>query len=121
MRMPPAAVRNATAPLLVTALLCLLALPHAAHAQQGAAAGGRIDPNNGAAIAKRWCSSCHLVSRDQTKAIEGVPSFAELARRPELAGERLITFLLGPHAPMPPIGLSREEARDLAAYIAAQR
>lgn len=121
MRTPPAAVRYATAPLLVTIVFCLLALPDTAHAQQGAAAGGRVDPNNGAALAKRWCSSCHLVSRDQTKAIEGVPTFAELARRPELAGGRLVTFLLGPHEPMPPIGLSREEARDLAAYIAAQR
>lgn len=121
MRMQPAVLRHATAPLLVTAFVCLLLLSYSARAQQGAGTGGRIDPNNGAALAKRWCSSCHLVSRDQTKAIEGVPTFADLARRSELAGERLIMFLLGPHPPMPPIGLSREEARDLAAYIAAQK
>ncbi|MFN3348766.1 c-type cytochrome [Pseudorhodoplanes sp.] len=120
MRMRSLAFRNKAAPLAAISALCLLVLPLAAQAQQ-AAGGGRTDLKNGADLAKRWCASCHLVSKDQAKAIEGVPTFAELARRSDLAGERLIVFLLGPHPPMPPIGLSRDEARDLAAYIAAQR
>jgi mono/diheme cytochrome c family protein len=122
MRKQPAASCHGIAPRLVTAVFCLLVLAATALAQQSAGTGGRIDLNNGAVLAKRWCSSCHLVSRNQTKAIEGVPAFAELARRSELAGERLVMFLLGPHmGPMAPSGLSREDARDLAAYIAAQR
>jgi hypothetical protein len=51
------------------------------------------DVQHGATIARRWCSSCHVVASNQRQ------------------------FLLDPHPKMPDMGLSRTDATDLAAYI----
>lgn len=79
------------------------------------------DPEKGAMIAQRWCNSCHIVSSSQTRGTDGTPSFAAIARRENFDAERLAFFLLDPHPVMPRMTLSRNEARDLAAYIGKQR
>lgn len=79
------------------------------------------DPVNGETLAKRWCASCHLVSEDQRKGTDLVPSFAAIASRPEFDEERLATFLLEPHPKMESMSLSRIETRNIAAYIAEQK
>jgi mono/diheme cytochrome c family protein len=113
--------------ILRAAALSLLLLPLAAIVQETALAQeparkvARADPQNGAALAKRWCASCHIVAKDQTKGIDGVPSFAAIARRATFDGERLAFLMLDPHPAMPSLTLTRNEARDLAAYIATQR
>jgi mono/diheme cytochrome c family protein len=107
--------------ILRTAALSLLLLPLAALAQEPERKIPRADPQNGAALAKRWCASCHVVSKDQTRGTDGVPSFAAIAARTDFSGEQLAFFLLNPHPVMPNMTLTRNEARDLAAYIAAQR
>jgi mono/diheme cytochrome c family protein len=99
----------------------LLLLPLAALAQQPETKLRRPDPQNGAALAQRWCASCHIVSKEQTKAIDGVPSFTAIAQRGDLGGERLAFVLLNPHPAMPAMTLTRNEAQDLAAYIAGQK
>ncbi len=105
--------------ILIAATLSLL--PLAALAQQPETKLRRPDPQNGAALAQRWCASCHIVSKEQTKAIDGVPSFAAIAQRGDLSGERLAFVLLDPHPAMPAMTLTRNEARDLAAHIAEQK
>lgn len=107
--------------ILLPAILSLSLLPLAATAQEPERKVPRADPQNGAALAQRWCASCHLVSKDQSKAVDGVPSFAAIASSASFSGERLAFFLLDPHPVMPNITLTRNEARDLAAYIAAQK
>jgi hypothetical protein len=62
-----------------------------------------------------------VVSKDQSKAIDGTRSFAAIAQAPDFNPERLAFFLLDPHPVMPNMTLSRNEARDLAAYIATQK
>mgnify|MGYP001361977915 CR=1 FL=1 len=99
----------------------LLLLPLAATAQEPERKIPRADPQNGGALAKRWCAACHIVSKDQVKAVDGVPSFAAIAARSDFSGEQLAFFLLNPHPVMPNMTLTRNEARDLAAYIAAQK
>ena len=79
------------------------------------------NPERGADLAERCCASCHVVSKKQTKGIDGVPSFASVAQRPDLNVDKLRVFLLDPHPVMPNMTLSRDDARDLAAYIATQR
>ena len=79
------------------------------------------NPARGAELAERWCASCHIVSSKQTKGTDGVPSFASVGQRPDLNVDKLRSFLLDPHPVMPNITLSRDDARDLAAYIATQR
>lgn len=75
----------------------------------------------GGAIAERWCSSCHLVSPDQTNAVADVPSFMSVARRSDSEIDALAGFLADPHPPMPDMSLSRDEIRDLLAYIRSLR
>jgi cytochrome c2 len=75
------------------------------------------DPRNGQIIAERWCASCHLVGSDQVRAIDGVPTFAEVARRADVTADGLRGFLSSPHPLMPDMALTREEIRDLVAYI----
>lgn len=103
------------------ALLSLALLPFAGHAQQPAPKGPRGDPQNGEALAKRWCASCHVISKDQTRALDGARPFAAIAQSPDFSVDQLAFFLLDPHPVMPNMTLSRNEARDLAAYIATQK
>lgn len=75
------------------------------------------DADNGGRLAQRWCASCHLVAPAQQQASADAPPFATIGRVPGFTAERVAYFLLTPHPPMPDMGLSRNDAQDLAAYI----
>jgi cytochrome c2 len=77
------------------------------------------DVQHGATIARRWCSSCHVVASNQRQVTGEAPPFATIAHRPDFDQNRLAYFLLDPHPKMPDMGLSRTDAADLAAYIAS--
>ena len=77
------------------------------------------DVKNGEALALRWCSSCHVVAGAQSGTIGEAPPFRVIARAPELDAAKVALFLLQPHPKMPDMGLSRQAAGDLAAYIAS--
>jgi mono/diheme cytochrome c family protein len=77
------------------------------------------NPENGKVVAERWCASCHIVSTGQTSATTEAPAFETIAKRSPEEMENLEVFLAAPHAPMPPLELSRAEIRDLVAYIAS--
>ena len=77
------------------------------------------DVDNGRNIARRWCSSCHLVAPDQTQASADVPSFASIAGRPGFTSQAIATFLQDPHPKMPSFGLTRNETDEIAEYIAS--
>ena len=78
------------------------------------------DADHGSILAQRWCASCHVVSGAQRTGVDQSPSFASIAQRADFNAEQLAFFLLEPHPKMPNMSLSRKEAEDLAAYIAAQ-
>jgi mono/diheme cytochrome c family protein len=75
----------------------------------------------GEQLARRWCSSCHLVAADQLQASADVPPFSVIARMPNFTPEKVAFFLLDPHPKMPNLALSRQEADDIAAYIGSLR
>ena len=79
----------------------------------------QADPDDGEKLARRWCAACHLVAPDQQTATTDAPPFATIARAPGFNREKLAFFLLEPHPKMPNMSLSRNEAADLADYIAA--
>jgi mono/diheme cytochrome c family protein len=79
------------------------------------------DADHGAELAKRWCASCHAVDSGQKQASADVPPFAAIANKPDFSAEKLAFFLLDPHPKMPNFPLSRNEASDIAAFIAALR
>ncbi len=106
-------------PCLTLAVSLCASLP--ALAQIGETKVARADPDKGAVLAQRWCATCHIVSHTQSKGGDGTPSFREIADRADFSVEKLVFFLLYPHPMMPGMSLSRDEARDLAAYIDTQR
>jgi mono/diheme cytochrome c family protein len=78
------------------------------------------DAEQGKAIAARWCSSCHLVQRDQkAAATDRAPPFVTIAQTPGFDAGKLALLLLKPHPNMPQLSLSRQEIADLADYIRA--
>jgi mono/diheme cytochrome c family protein len=77
------------------------------------------DPDHGRTLAERWCVNCHVVGPDQKSATTDAPPFASVARRPDFNESRLAFFLLDPHPKMPNMQLTRDDATDLAAYIAS--
>lgn len=72
----------------------------------------------GGELARRWCAVCHLVAPDQERAPTVAPPFASIARRPGFNVEQLSKSMLAPHPQMPGRELSRDQADDIAAYIA---
>jgi mono/diheme cytochrome c family protein len=76
------------------------------------------DPDHGETLVKRWCVTCHLVGADQKRATTDAPPFASVAKRPDFDAAKIALFLLDPHPKMPNMQLSRDEASDIAAYIA---
>lgn len=100
---------------LSAALLALTAL--AAMSQAADAA----DVAKGEMLARRWCSACHVVAPDQRSGNTQTAPFSAIAGKPGFDAAQLALFLLAPHPKMPDMGLSRSEAADLAAYIAAQK
>jgi len=99
---------------IIAGLLGALALAALAHPARAADAG------KGELMAKRWCAACHVVAPDQERGGTQAPTFSEIASKPGFDAGKLALFLLVPHPQMPDMNLSRAEAADLAAYIAAQ-
>jgi len=74
------------------------------------------EAQKGAVIAKRWCASCHVVSKDQASADADAPTFFDIAQR-RTDKKQIANFLVDPHPPMPDMHLSRKEIDDIATYI----
>ena len=94
---------------MVAALLALI----------GGSASAADHAAEGKVIAQRWCAACHQVSPEQTTASADVPSFMTIAqmRATPSALAALEGFLADPHPLMPDMSLTRQEIRDLVAYI----
>ncbi len=91
----------------------LAALPLPALAQDSAGEGEQI--------AQRWCADCHLVSPDQRLASGDAPAFESIATNTEGDFLWLAAFLAEPHPAMPRMSLTRQQIRDLSAYLAGLR
>ena len=100
--------------------ICCAALLGAASVLVPYSFGVAADSRNGLSVAERWCAGCHVVSQGQTTGTTDAPPFSEIAQRGHMNAAQVALFLLGPHPPMSGLSLSRNEAADLAAYIASQ-
>jgi len=80
------------------------------------------DVTAGAQIAKTWCSGCHLIGRaDQTVANDAIPTFVSIAHDNTTTSAGLTAFLSTPHTNMPNYTLTRDEIREVSAYIMSLR
>lgn len=75
----------------------------------------------GEEVARRWCAGCHVVAPGQLLASGDAPSFAAIAAGTEGDFGWLAPFLADPHPAMPRMSLSRQEIRDLGAYLKSLR
>jgi mono/diheme cytochrome c family protein len=91
----------------------LCALAPAAHGQTPATIA------RGQEIAERACGGCHAIADRPGSTVQGTaaPSFGAIAGRPNQTPQRLQTFIMTPHRPMPGIPLSLAEVDDVVAYI----
>jgi mono/diheme cytochrome c family protein len=91
-------------------LCCALAfLPALAAAQ---------DAEQGREIARRWCSSCHVVERSVSQAPAiGLPTFPAIAARADVSADYLRAAMNPQHSRMPDFALSKRQQDDLIAYI----
>lgn len=99
-------------------LLFIAAVSAISAAMQGSAYSA--DAENGRRLAERWCVACHAVSTAPKTTTEA-PPFSAVASKPDFNAGGLALFLLHPHPKMPDMGLSRDAAADLTAFIARQR
>lgn len=76
--------------------------------------------DDGRRIAERWCAACHIVSSTQTKAQDGVATFAKIGAARDFDEKALTAFLASPHPRMPDMALSRPELAALVAWIKAE-
>src|SRR5579872_5541496 len=80
------------------------------------------DVDNGHALAKQWCSNCHVVDQAQREGqAGGLPSFAAVANRPEVSMQSLRAVMTAQHGRMPDFSLTTREMNDLGAYILSLR
>jgi len=86
----------------------LLILTRGAHAQ---------DIQAGEKIARTWCAGCHQVGRNPKAGSDAVPPFATVAASKGMTTTALAVFLSTPHGKMPDYSLSRQQIRDVSAYI----
>jgi cytochrome c len=83
-----------------------------------------IEPSasRGRELAVRLCSNCHLVDGSGTAATPvGIGTFRGIANRPGQTADRISNVLILPHMPMPDAQLTREEIRDILAYLETLR
>ena len=101
------------------AAVILLVFVTVASAQNPRIAIASGDPAYGRMVAVTWCSACHLVGAEQGGAVNAdVPSFASIAQRLPSDTDVLAAFIAEPHPPMPNLSMSRQDIRDVLAYIA---
>lgn len=74
--------------------------------------------SDGLDIARKWCAGCHAVGASLGKTgSDAAPSFYEVAQMKSTTASGLTVFLSTPHGQMPDYNLSRQEIRDVSAYI----
>lgn len=76
--------------------------------------------DEGHALARQWCTSCHVVEAGQS-ASSRAPAFSEIAANERVTDDHLRAWLSTPHAQMPDMNLSRNEIKALISYFDSLR
>jgi len=83
-----------------------------------ALAADRLDVSRGEALARQWCTDCHVIDRgNRERLYDEVPTFSEVAALPSTTEVSLRAFLQTPHRRMPNFRLAPPETDELVAYI----
>jgi mono/diheme cytochrome c family protein len=71
---------------------------------------------NGRRLSERWCAECHAIGPASGKP-NRAQSFASIAAKETITSEMIASFLRLPHATMPNVPLTRNDAQDITAFI----
>jgi mono/diheme cytochrome c family protein len=83
-----------------------------------ALAADPLDVSRGEALARQWCTDCHVIDRgNRERLYDEVPTFSEVAALPSTTEVSLRAFLQTPHRRMPNFRLAPPEIAELVAYI----
>lgn len=74
------------------------------------------DAQAGHALARVWCSGCHVVGHGESGP-DTAPPFATVAERHPNDRGWVRAWLTAPHPPMPNLDLSRQQIDDIVAYL----
>lgn len=74
------------------------------------------DAASGHALARQWCTGCHLVD-DSREGQDVAPPFAGIARREAGNPEWVRAWLAAPHPSMPNLNLAPQQVEDIVAYL----
>lgn len=102
-----------------------------AHAPEHTVPGGNIERGK-LEIARTGCGACHVIGGIPTAQGQVGPSLAGIASRSVIAGvlpntpDNITRWIadapsISPQTAMPDLGLTREQARDIAAYLYARQ
>ncbi|MEJ2120465.1 MAG: cytochrome c [Alphaproteobacteria bacterium] len=76
----------------------------------------------GGALAKTWCSGCHVTgAKSQRSAADIAPTFADIANNKAISDARIRGVLNRPHGRMPTDALTARQIDDVVAYILSLR
>ena len=97
-------------------ICCILVLASAFGSTLAAQDAG--DPVRGLAYAKTSCASCHAVDpNEDVPAIDGAPSFDQVANTPGMTSTALAVWLQTPHPNMPNFIIPSPDMDDVISYI----
>jgi mono/diheme cytochrome c family protein len=82
----------------------------------GSGAAFAQNAENGKRLSERWCSECHAIGPAPGKSNKA-QSFASIAAKETVTSEMIASFLRLPHATMPNVPLTRNDAKDIATFI----
>jgi mono/diheme cytochrome c family protein len=80
------------------------------------AAHGAGDPETGRALARQWCTACHVVDLEGHGS-DAAPALPALLADDRRTPDELRGWLAAPHPPMPDLDLTRQEIEDIVAHL----
>jgi len=76
------------------------------------------DVENGVSLVRSLCVNCHLIPDTIQNALPaGIPTFREIANRPEQTVQGIYAALILPHYPIPDTHLTKADMHDIVAYF----
>ncbi len=80
------------------------------------ATGFAADSQRGRQYARRVCSICHSISKDDSEGDPNAPSFQSIAKSRQFR-EKGVARLWERHPKMPDLATTKDDLEDVAAYI----
>jgi mono/diheme cytochrome c family protein len=98
--------------------VAIVALMATSTQAQAPSAQARTDIQKGRALAREVCAECHAIRRQGGRSPNGeAPSFASVAATPGMNEMALNVFFQTSHRNMPNIIFTRDQIREISAYI----